>query len=263
MSYLRNGCRLDTYWSNTGNMNILTNLITPARADHLAKMLSEPGYAHETCLEPKLDLSQLMSNVDDAYYYSLAVQAGYLTYAPTEGTEAYERSYKVFIPNMEAQNTWKNQILLNMGLRTQNEFSNIFDNIENTEEFDRKLTNFISMKLSYFDADSSELEKTYHVFVFGMVLLLGYKCSSNLEAGFGRYDILIEAPKFCAVIEFKQSKSQKSLVKDAQAALKQIDERQYFHPFLEKGLPIYKIGMACYRKACIVKTVLNKLKLEV
>ena len=256
MSYLRNGGKLNTYWSNTGNMNILTDLITPSRAKHLSQMLAEPGYRYETYLDPKLDLSQLMGHFDDSYYYSLAVQAGYLTYLAAEGTEVYERLYKVFIPNMEARHAWKNQILSNMGLRPHNDFVDIFAHISRAEEFDRKLSEFISMKLSCFDADSGELEKTYHVFIFGMVLLLGYKCSSNLEAGFGRYDILIEAPKFSAVIEFKKSDSMKDLGKNVQAALKQIDEKQYCAPVLERGLPIYKIGIACYKKACMVKSVL-------
>ena len=257
MSYLRNGCKLDTYWSNTGNMKILTDLINPSRAGHLSKMLTESGYAYETYLEPKLDLSRLLRNVDDSYYYSLAVQAGYLTYEPMENAKSYDKLHKVFIPNVEARNTWKNQILSDMGLRPHNEFSDIFDNIGHTNEFDRKLTNFISLKLSYFDSDSDELEKTYHVFIFGMVLMLGYKCTSNLEAGFGRYDILIEAPEFCAVIEFKQSNSPKDLKKDVRAALKQIDDKQYYSPVLGKGLPVYKIGIACYKKACIVKSVLH------
>ncbi|MCL2665988.1 MAG: PD-(D/E)XK nuclease domain-containing protein, partial [Defluviitaleaceae bacterium] len=120
-----------------------------------------------------------------------------------------------------------------------------------------KLTNFISVRLSYFDAESKELEKTYHVFIFGMVLLLGYKCASNLEAGFGRYDILIEAPMFSAVIEFKQSKTAENLEQDVKTALSQIDERRYYAPVLEKGLPIYKIGIACYKKSCVVKSALH------
>jgi len=238
-------------------MRVLTDLITPSRAEQLSKMLIEPDYEYETYLDPKLDLSQLMRNFDDSYYYSLAVQAGYLTYTAAEDTDLHDRLYKVFIPNMEARNTWKNQILSNMGLRPYNDFVNIFNNIENTEDFSRKLTNFLSMKLSYFDADSGELEKTYHVFIFGMVLLLGYKCTSNLESGFGRYDILIETPTFSAVIEFKQSESLKDLEKDVQAALKQIDDKQYYNPVIERGLPIYKIGIACYKKACIVKNVLH------
>jgi len=257
MSYLRNNCVLDAYWSSTGNMNILTDLITPGRAEQLSRMLAEPGYMHETYLEPKLDLSLLLSDIDDLYYYSLAVQAGYLTYIAAEGTEPSKRVYKVFIPNKEARHTWENQILTTMRLRPQSEFIGIFGAIANTEEFSRKLTNFISMRLSYFDAAADELEKIYHVFIFGMVLLLGYKCASNLEAGFGRYDILIEAPGFSAVIEFKQSKTLKSLAKDVQTALSQIDERRYYAPALERGLPIYKIGIACYKKSCVVKSALH------
>ena len=257
MAYLKNGCKLETYWSNTGNVNLLTDLITPARAGQLSRMLTEPDYAHETYLDPKLDFSRLAKNFDDACYYSLAVQAGYLTYIPVEGTAAYEKLYKVFIPNMEARHTWKTQILSHMGFRPYNDFIGIFANIEHTDEFDRKLTEFISMKLSYFDTDSGELERTYHIFIFGMVLLLGYKCTSNLEAGFGRYDILIEAPKFSAIIEFKQSKLIKSLGKDVQVALKQIDDKQYYSPVLERNLPIYKIGIACFKKSCMVKSVLH------
>jgi len=257
MSYLDNGCKLDTYWSSTVSMHILTDLITPARAEQLSRMLAEPGYTHETYLEPKLDLSLLLSNVDDLYYYSLAVQAGYLTYIAADESESSKRIYKIFIPNKEARNTWKNQILTTMRLRPQSEFIGIFDAIGNTEEFSRRLTNFISMRLSYFDSASDELEKIYHVFIFGMVLLLGYKCTSNLETGFGHYDILIEAPYFSAVIEFKQSKTQKGLNKDVKAALAQIDDRRCYAPVLERGLPIYKIGIACYKKSCVVKSVLH------
>ena len=88
MSCLRKGYKLNTYWSSTGNMNILTDLITPARAEQLSRMLAEPGYTHETYLEPKLDLSLLLNNVDDLYYYSLAVQAGDLTYIAADDTES-------------------------------------------------------------------------------------------------------------------------------------------------------------------------------
>jgi len=219
--------------------------------------LAEPGYAYETSLEPMLDLSQLMSNVSDLYYYSLAVQAGYLSYTAATDTKSQKKIYRVFIPNMEARHTWNNQIITAMKLHPHSEFIGIFESIEDAESFSRKLTNFLSMRLSYFDANANELEKTYHVFIFGMVLLLGYKCTSNLEAGFGRYDILIEAPKFSAVIEFKQSKTLKSLDKDVQTALSQIDERRYYAPVLERGLPIYKIGIACYKKSCMVKSLLH------
>ena len=185
------------------------------------------------------------------------MQAGYLTYTAKEGTETHDRLYEVFIPNMEARHTWKTQILSNMGLRPYSDFIDIFENIADTEKFSRRLTNFISMRLSCFDTDSGELERTYHVFIFGMMLVLGYKCTSNLEAGFGRYDILVEAEKFCAIMEFKQSKSLKALGKDTRVALKQIDDRHYHSAVLERKLPVYKIGIACYKKACMVKTVLH------
>ena len=77
----------------------------------------------------------MTQNVDDSYYYSLAVQAGYLTYTAKEGTETHDRLYEVFIPNMEARHTWKTQILSNMGLRPYSDFIDIFENISDTEKF--------------------------------------------------------------------------------------------------------------------------------
>ncbi|MCL2815300.1 MAG: PD-(D/E)XK nuclease domain-containing protein [Oscillospiraceae bacterium] len=39
-------------------------------------------------------------------------------------------------------------------------------------------------------------------------------------------------------------------------ALKQIDDKQYIHELRDSPLPIYKIGIACHGKSCLVNTVL-------
>jgi hypothetical protein len=99
----------------------------------------------------------------------------------------------------------------------------------------------------------------YHVFFLGLVYSLGYECKSNLEAGFGRFDILINSRKFHAVIEFKVAKtsSAAALQRETDAALKQIDEKEYWHELVNLPLPVYKIGIACRGKKCLVKTVLH------
>jgi hypothetical protein len=106
----------------------------------------------------------------------------------------------------------------------------------------------------------AEVEKMYHVFIFGMILTLGYKCRSNRESGFGRYDLFVEAPSFVAIIEFKHSNSEEEMLEDAEKAIVQIDAKKYFAQaeVENANVPQYNIGIACYKKQCAVNTVERK-----
>jgi hypothetical protein len=114
------------------------------------------------------------------------------------------------------------------------------------------------MALSFHDVVKNEAEKLYHVFFFALLYVMGHDCKSNREAGLGRADILLQTKQYNAIFEFKVSKSSSSaaLEKEADNAIKQIDEKDYRHEFRSSSLPIYKIGIACHGKKCLVKTVL-------
>jgi len=117
------------------------------------------------------------------------------------------------------------------------------------------------MVLSYNDFKEKEnAEWVYHVFFLGLVYSLGYECKSNLEAGLGRFDIALKAPRFAAVIEFKVAKGEddKAMQAGVKEALSQIDEKEYWREFLGTDLPVYKIGISCRGKKCLVGTVLHK-----
>ena len=70
---------------------------------------------------------------------------------------------------------------------------------------------------------------------------------------------MIKSRKFIAIIEFKTSTSpaDAALEKECDKALKQIDEKEYWHEVRNSSLPVYKIGIACCGKKCLVKTVLH------
>jgi hypothetical protein len=96
-----------------------------------------------------------------------------------------------------------------------------------------------------------------------MALSLGYRCSSNMERGLGRYDLWVSGPSFDAVMEFKRAASEQALGSAAEAALAQIDDRRYAAPARagsragdprRPSLPLYKIGVACFKAMCAVKT---------
>jgi hypothetical protein len=189
----------------------------------------------------------------DTSFYTLAAQAGYLSHNHID-----HDTYEVFIPNEEIRRTWARLILDCQYKGADTGLADIFRGIRETETFSRKLTDFTSMVLSYNDIKARE-EWVYHIFFLGLVYSLGYECTSNLEAGLGRFDIFLKTHGFNAVIEFKVAKSSAddALAKEADKAVVQIAEKEYWHVAKDAQLPLYKIGIACHGKKCLVKTVLH------
>jgi len=258
MSYLYYG-KLDNYWANSGTLDILINLMNKSRADGLLEMIENRGSFIITELQPRLSLKNIVSNLSDSQFYSLAIQAGYLTYdIETEAAAGNSPTYRVYIPNLELRSVWREFILEFVVEAPGDDFRSIFNNINDTEEFSSQLKDFIDYRLSYYDTDKNEPERIYHVFLFGMTLAAKYKSTSNKESGFGRYDLLVEGNTFNAVLEFKKAADESELGKKAEEALQQIDKKKYYAG-IKNSKPIYKVGIACYKTVCMVKTVLHEI----
>ena len=116
---------------------------------------------------------------------------------------------------------------------------------------------------SYFDTTTRiEPERFYHGFVLGLMVSLEnrYIITSNRESGFGRYDIMLE-PKnkeeVAIIIEFKvfNTRRDKSIEDTVQAALQQIEDKNYEADLIARGVPkenIRKYGFAFQGKeVCI------------
>ena len=252
LTYMKNGV-LDNYWGMSGSMEMLIDALNAERTEAITDLLST-GKDIETSIKRRLSIQLLRSgNIDDGSFYSFAVQAGYLTYdGPNES-----KTFKVYLPNKELHEVWESFILEDVLKNRHTSLRDIFKNISNTEEFSQNFQDFVSFQLSCFDV-GKELEKTYHVLIFGLILGAGYKCSSNRERGYGRYDLWLEGSDFNVIIEFKKArKDTDDLEELASAAIEQINKRKYYAKF-PVNKPLYKVGVGCYGAACAVATMVHE-----
>ena len=103
-----------------------------------------------------------------------------------------------------------------------------------SETLTQVLDDYILSNFSSFDVPESEPEKSYHLFMLGLLVVLHgtYEVKSNKESGYGRYDIMLipcDLKKPGIIIEFKKvSRTLKETLQGAaQKALKQIHEKRY------------------------------------
>ncbi|CAL7880586.1 AAA-ATPase-like domain-containing protein [Fusobacterium necrophorum subsp. funduliforme] len=243
--------RLESYWVNTSNNFLIYDILERANRNLFEELQAVfQGKEIQKTLEYSFSF-QDMTNPQEIW--QLLVHSGYLKIEKNMGNHRYALK----IPNREIYQFFERSFL-NRFLGGVDYFQDMISALqkEDIKVFEKKLQEILLSNVSYHDVGQEE--KYYHNFILGMILSLSkeYEIHSNLESGYGIYDISLEPKdkrKLGFILELKIAKSEEELEKRAKEALEQIEEKNYDVSMKQKGVSnILKLGLAFYGKRVLV-----------
>ena len=256
MNYLRDLQRSPefkpaSYWKNTSDNAIIRSFIDysgPSISKKLELLLSG-GYIVQT-IEEDLTYDYLHSSEDNLW--SILYLTGYLT--RVREIPASDGALALTIPNAEVQEIFRSTIQKwfkdsSQTWNRQAMFQALWDG--DSETLTKEIGKLLRKTISYHDYK----EDFYHAFLAGILASFHYSVESNREHGEGRSDIVVydEENSRVVIFEAKVAKSPEELPAACDAALQQIEARQYAEDFRDEYDEILCYGIAFYKKRCLVK----------
>ena len=243
------------YWLNTSGNAMVRELISKS-ADGTTQMEIERLIEGETItktLNEQLTHNEIRSSIGNIW--SLLYMTGYLTTAQKPSGSRYE----LRIPNREVRQIYMQQVLSwfeDKASAETDKLTNLYAAFEtgDTETIKEILDEQLLDTVSFYDAH----ESFYHGFLLALLsTCASWNVSSNIETGRGRSDIIAgrKDRKVGFMVEVKDVKDEEKLDAACEAALRQIDERDYtaiLRRFRVKE--IHKYGIAFWDKECRIAT---------
>lgn len=211
------------YWYSSGTPSFLIEELKK----HPESMVSLDG---ATATEEELmDISSL-EKID---LTALMYQTGYLT---IKRYNSISKRYQLGLPNEEVRSAFINSLVQNFSpitnLRSSEEFVKALEEHQPSYLFKHIEVGLSSFAYQVFlDAK----ERTYQAMLLSMLYGMGFDPISEKATNTGRIDVVLEIPKTTYILELK-------LNDNAEKALKQIYEKEYFKPYTHKGKQIVIIG---------------------
>lgn len=245
LNYVRKKGELALYWVNTSSDTLLRSLIAEgpsAVRQDMEVLLKEK--AIRATINDKLSFPDLEHNVNNIWSFMLF--CGYLKAKDKQISNEEGFTYLLEIPNKEINLVFKSiiQSWINRGSFNNKRLEELLRYLitGDIQSFERLLNEFIVSTLSYYDTSGKDVEKVYQAFLLGMLVNLSeYEISSNREAGYGRYDILLRPRnihKRGIIMELKVCDPTfgDTIEGTLTSALKQIKEKDYVSAFRSAGI---------------------------
>ena len=241
------------YWMNTSGNDMVRRLISKG-TDGTTQIEIERLIAGETItktLNENLTHNEIDANIGNIW--SLLYMTGYLTVADYPDGNRYELK----IPNYEVRQIFTQQVLEWFNDKARAETDKLSDLYAAFETGDAAtITEFLNSQLldtvSFYDAH----ESFYHGFLLALLsTCANWRVTSNAETGKGRSDIIVERKdrKIGFVVEVKDVKDEGKLDHACEAAMKQIEEKDYTAVLRRYRVKeIWTYGIAFWDKECRV-----------
>ncbi len=245
---LLNEKEFGTYWVNTSS-NGLINVVIQQGSANVKQTMEDllAGKSLITDIDEQIIFDQL--EYTDTAIWSLMLAGGYLKVLHSVFLPEGGYRYELSLTNMEIRFMLRKMIRdwFRHPAARYNDFIKalLLGDIDAMNEFmnDIALQSFSSFDAAKNASEKDDPERFYHGFVLGLMVDLSdkYHVISNRESGFGRYDVMlkpIDKNNDAIIIEFKvhKPKRESSLEETVQAALEQIQDKQYDAELVAEGI---------------------------
>ena len=244
-----------SYWKNTSDNAIIRSFIddTNAKISQKLETLLEGGYIVQQ-IEENLTYDYLHSSEENLW--SILYFTGYLTQVREEDLPETlsEEETALMIPNAEIRQIFATTVKKwfsdsAQGWNRAALFRAMWSG--DAETLTDEINDLLYKTISYHDYK----EDFYHAFLAGILAGTGCAVKSNREHGEGRSDVVVYnmEKRQVAIFEAKYAKTLDGLEASCEAALRQIEDRQYAKDFADDYDDILCYGIAFYKKRCLVK----------
>ena len=250
ISYFGNECRPQAFWQSTGSNEIISEILGEATGDTMERLESlMRGETFVTRIDADVVYPQIRDNPSSIY--SFLLMAGYLKFVRNDPQFNGAHMCVVALPNQEITAIYRKEILSKLDTAIPPSSVTAIQEalyIGDAAALQVRLEKLLLEMISVFDAN----ETFYHGLVLGLCAIMDnrYYVRSNRESGTGRFDIQLEPlsgqlPGILMELKAEKHCDEKKLEALAQAAVLQIDDRQYDTDMKARGIRNFlKYGVA-------------------